>query len=66
MEIEDRRQELENILDEISYELTSARTAGLGRPDALRASLRRARDLVSSADALAGAVAAAQRDASAG
>lgn len=62
MDTSSHKQELEGILDEISYELTSARTAGLDRPDALRASLRRARDLVADADSLASTVAAAQRD----
>lgn len=63
MDLVNQKQELEGILDEISYELTSARAAGLERPDRLRTSLRRARDLVSDADSLASAVAAAQREA---
>jgi hypothetical protein len=50
---DDKAAELEGILDEVSYALTSARTAGLDRTDELRAALRKARNLVADADALA-------------
>ena len=50
---DDKGAELEEILDEVSYALTSARTAGLERIDDLRSALRRARNLVADADALA-------------
>jgi hypothetical protein len=54
--------ELDGFLDAISYELTNARTLGLHRPEDLRASLRRARELIGHADALASAAAATQRE----
>lgn len=62
MDLAKHKEELEGILDDISYELTSARTAGLDRPEQLRSSLRRARDLVADADSLASVAAAAQRE----
>lgn len=62
---EHRNEELARLLDEISYEVTAARSAGLGRVDDLRAALRRARDLVAQADALASSLLAARRDADA-
>lgn len=58
----DRKRELERIFDELAYELTGARTAGIDRPDELRAALRRARDLLADADGLAAAI-GAQRQA---
>lgn len=61
---EDWNRELGEILESLSYELTAARSAGLGRSDALRAALRRARQLVDEADALAAGVQAEDRDAS--
>ncbi len=54
----DRRQELEGILDELAYELTGARTAGIGQPEELRRALRRARELLADADALAASIGA--------
>ena len=54
----DHKRELERILDDLAYELTGARTAGLDEPDELRAALRRARDLLAEADGLAAAVGA--------
>ena len=57
----DRVRELERILDALAYELTGARGAGVDRPDELRARLRRARDLLADADALAGALGAERR-----
>lgn len=55
-------RELDGFLDAISYELTTARTLGLSRPEDLRSSLRRARDLIADADALASAAAATRRE----
>jgi hypothetical protein len=54
--------ELSDLLDKVSYELSSARAAGVGRPEELRAALKRARELVADADALAAAVGARRRD----
>ena len=57
-----RIQELHELLDEIGYELTSARAAGLAQPDELRSALKRARTLIIGAEALvADAVAAARK-----
>jgi uncharacterized protein YbaP (TraB family) len=59
---EARRQELSALLDEVGYELTSARAAGLNRPDELRSALKRARTLIVGAEALvADAVATAKK-----
>ena len=58
----EQTQELSELLDRVSYELSSARAAGLGRPDQLRAALKKARELVADADALAAAVGAARRE----
>ena len=50
----DRRQrELEGLLDDLSYQVTAARTAGLDRPDDLRRTLKRMTALVSNIDAVA-------------
>ncbi len=54
----DQKRELESILDELAYELTGARTAGVDQPDELRGALRRARDLLADADALAASIGA--------
>jgi hypothetical protein len=45
--------EFADLLDRVSFELSSARAAGIGRPDEVRAALKRARNLVADADALA-------------
>ncbi|HEV2757201.1 MAG TPA: hypothetical protein VG318_15655 [Actinomycetota bacterium] len=58
MASDDRQRELERIFDDLAYELTGARTAGLAQPDELRAALRRARDLLADADGLAASVGA--------
>lgn len=58
LDIESMNAELEGILEAISYEVTTARTSGLGQPEKLRASLRRARGLIADADSLASHVAA--------
>lgn len=54
-------RELDRILEELSYELTAARTAGVAEPDELRATLRRARDLLAEADGLAASIGAEHR-----
>jgi hypothetical protein len=48
--------ELEGLLDQASYLLTTARSAGLDDIDKLRATLKRIRALVGDADALAASV----------
>lgn len=53
--------ELDQILDRLGYEVTAARSAGLGRVSDLRNALRRARALVADAEALAGASEAGRR-----
>lgn len=60
----DRRVELDRLLEAIAYELTSARSFGLGEPDALRNALRKANDLLEDAIALAGDARAIEREAS--
>lgn len=54
----DQQRELESILDALAYELTGARTAGVAQPEILRAALRKARDLLAEADALAASIGA--------
>lgn len=54
----DQQSELESILDDLAYELTGARTAGVEQPEILRAALRRARDLLANADGLAASIGA--------
>jgi hypothetical protein len=54
----DQQRELESLLDALAYELTGARTAGTGQPEVLRAALRKARDLLADADALAASIGA--------
>jgi hypothetical protein len=54
--------ELEALLDQASYQLTSARTAGLTNIDDLREALKKVRALMQDADALASSVEAARRD----
>ena len=51
-ETPDPNRELATILDDLSYELTRARSAGFAEPDTLRAALRRATQLAMDADAL--------------
>ncbi len=49
----DPQDELEQLLDEVGYELTLARSAGLGSPRQMREAVRRAQQRLASADALA-------------
>jgi hypothetical protein len=58
---QEQADELAELLDRVSFELSSARAAGIGRPEELRAALKRARNLVADADALASAVDARRR-----
>jgi hypothetical protein len=53
---EDRATELEHALEEISYQVTAARTAGTENPTELRASFKRLRQLVNDGEALAATV----------
>lgn len=57
-----RRRELEGLLDDLSYQVTAARTAGLDRPDDLRRALKRMTALLSNLDAVAVTVIAERRD----
>ena len=58
MPTRDHQRELERIFDDLAYELTGARTAGVDQPYELRAALRRARDLLADADGLAASIGA--------
>jgi hypothetical protein len=53
--------ELDGLLDQASYLLTTARTAGLEDPERLRTTLKRLRSVVGDADALASSVEAERR-----
>ena len=53
--------ELQGLLDQASYLLTTARTAGLSDTENLRGTLKRIRALLGDADALASSVEAEQR-----
>lgn len=48
--------EFESLLETASYLLTSARTSGLDKTEELRTTLKRLRDVVGEADALASSV----------
>lgn len=56
-----RAAELDDLLERISYELTTARSAGVAEPEALRAALRRLAKLTNDAEALAVTALAAKR-----
>ena len=49
----DRAEEMNELLEEVSYALTSARTSGLQRVDEMRSALKRAREAIVSAESLA-------------
>ena len=53
-----RQAELEGLLDDLSYAITSARTTGLEEAEALRVIARRIRDISSNIDSLAGSIVA--------
>ncbi|CAN5487874.1 hypothetical protein BH20ACT23_BH20ACT23_17080 [soil metagenome] len=54
--------ELGGLLDQASYLLTTARTAGLEDTEKLRATLKRIRALVGDADALAASIESERRE----
>jgi hypothetical protein len=49
----DRATELERSLEEISYQVTAARTAGVNNPSELRNAFKRLRQLVNDGEAFA-------------
>lgn len=53
-----RSQELEGLLEDLSYAITSARTTGLEEAEQLRTIARRIRDISSNIDSLAGSIVA--------
>ena len=53
-----RQGELEGLLDDLSYAITSARTTGLDEAEELRVIARRIRDISSNIDSLAGSLVA--------
>lgn len=55
---DDWMEEFEGLLEQLSYEISTARAKGLARPDELRDTLKRMRDLVAGAEALAAAAGA--------
>ncbi|MGH2752076.1 MAG: hypothetical protein ACRDK3_14570 [Actinomycetota bacterium] len=61
MPTSDPTTELDALLDEASYLLTSARASGLGDTDALRNALKKIRAVVGDADALAASIDAERR-----
>ena len=61
MSQEDPAGELERLLDDVTYDITTARSAGLTDVDSLRGALKRAKQRIDAADALAGDVAVKRR-----
>lgn len=53
-----RVQEMEALLEDLSYEITAARSAGIEDPDKLRGIVRRIRDIGADLDGLAGSIVA--------
>lgn len=62
IEFDKMTAEIDELLDAVSYEVTSARAAGLSRPEELRTALKRARDLLTDADSIASHVAVARNE----
>lgn len=56
-----RAAELDDLLEQMSYELTAARSAGVAEPEELRAALKRLARLTNDAEALAATALAAKR-----
>jgi hypothetical protein len=56
-------EEFEGLLEQLSYEISTARAIGLARPDDLRDAVKRMRDIVADAEALVGAAGAESRKA---
>ncbi len=61
MQSRDHAAELDSFLDQASYLLTSARTFSFADAGELRAVLKRLRDVIASADALASSAEAERR-----
>lgn len=57
----DRNEEFKELLDELSYAITAARTVGLDKAEDLRTASKRIRDLAADLDALAVSVVAEER-----
>ena len=53
-----RQQEMEALLEALSYEITAARSVGLEDPEKLRGIVRRIRDIGADLDGLAGSIVA--------
>ena len=60
---DDRDAELEHLLDDLSYAITSARACGVDDDERLRAVARKIRDLAADLDAFAGSIVAERRTA---
>ena len=58
MSSDPRRAEMEVLLEDLSYAITAARSAGLDDIDRLRAILRKIRDIGADLDGLAGSIVA--------
>jgi hypothetical protein len=56
-----RQQELDSLLEELSYEITAARSCGVSDAERMRAIVRRIRDIASNLDALAGSIVAEEQ-----
>lgn len=55
-------EELDRLLESISYELTAARTAGVGRPRELRGIVRRLNRMTADLETLAASAEAARQE----
>ena len=49
----ENEREMDHLLEEVSYALTAARTAGLDRGEEMRAALKRGREAILAAESLA-------------
>ena len=58
MSADPRRREMEDLLDDLSYAITSARSVGLEDLDKLRGISRKIRDIGADLDGLAGSIVA--------
>lgn len=58
MSSDPRRREMEELLDDLSYAITAARSAGLEDLDRLRGIVRKIRDIGADLDGLAGSIVA--------
>lgn len=61
MRRDERQQELEGLLDDLSYEITGARSTGLSDPEKLRGIVRKIRDIGADLDGLAGSILAEEQ-----